>query len=54
MFKALMVLCKVIMAAPGGKEAAQGCSYKEQLGGGERFSMLIPRSLYRLEALSNQ
>ena len=26
MFKALMVLCKVAMAAPGGKEAAQGSS----------------------------
>ena len=33
MFKALMVLCKVTMAAPGGEEAAQGCSWKEELWG---------------------
>lgn len=33
MFKALMVLCKVAMAAPGGEEAAQGCLWKEELWG---------------------
>ena len=31
MFEALMVLCKVTMAASGSKEAAQGSSGKEEL-----------------------
>jgi len=33
MFKALIVLCKVTMTAPGSKEAPQSCSWQEELWG---------------------